>query len=137
MDPTTQQPTPVPTTQPQPQPIPAQPVQTQPEPTQPSPTPPPVLNKEANKKSLFLIIGIIILVIILVTLSALLLMRNTTTSNQVGSNSLPTQQSLPQTVTPTSAPTATQSSDLQDASQVDTGDPTQDITSVTQDASNL
>jgi len=48
----------------------------QPEPVQNTPP----LNASANKKSLFLIIGIIILVLITATLSLLLLLRSSTTT---------------------------------------------------------
>lgn len=133
MEPTT--PTPQPTQAPAaPQPIQPAAAPIQPEMTaQPTGTPPP-LNKEANKKSLFLIIGIIILVIILAILSVLLLLRSSASAPISTTQAIPTPTPVITSVplTPTSIPT-----DLQQATSVDTGDPTSDLTSVEQDAIGL
>lgn len=101
------------------------------QPTQP-------LNAQANKKSLFLIIGIIILVLLLVGLSLMLLLQNNT--------SLPTQKQLSNTQTTPSnpppalstiTPTGNPASLVDQASQIDTGDNTTDIIQIQNDASGL
>jgi len=107
------------------------------QPTQPTPPPSEPLNKEANKKSVILISGIIILIIIFVILSIILLMRNGASTPKAATQTLNEAPTSIPTVTPIPSPEATTSSDLEEATEVDTGDPTTDITQVQQDASGL
>lgn len=136
MDPNTQTPTQqVPPVQEAPAPMPNPAPDTTLPPVQPTSPPSEPLNKEANKKSVILISGIIILIIIFVVLSIVLLMRNGTPKAATQTQNLP-PTSVP-TATPIPSPEASTSSDLEEASQVDTGDPSTDITQVQDDASQL
>jgi len=93
------------------------------------------LNGVANKKSMYLIVGIVILVLIMIALSFLLILRNNTTPSPLAKETK-NQTTL---VTPTAAPESVQDSSslLEQAETVNTGDATIDITELQNDASTL
>jgi|GEM_PF-2100329 len=141
MDPNTQPPNQSPTPPPQAEVLSqavAPEITTQPTPVEPAPpSPSEPLNKEANKKSVFLIIGIIILIIIFVILSIILLMRNNASTPKAATQRANNVQTSEPRVTPINTPEATTSSDLEEATQVNTGDPTTDLDSIQKDTSQL
>lgn len=112
-----------------------QPVSTQPVQSPPPVVPPqnPNVNAQANRKSLFLIIGIIVLVIIFVGM--ILIAMISPTSPQLAPSM--TKQLTPTPLLPSPTVTNTSSSSEEEIDTLDTGDPTQDLTILDQQAAGL